>query len=108
MFYTMIFCSYLNLIKWLQNNLLTCPFKKLTGIDCPGCGLQRSLIAFVKGDFYESLTLYPATFPLIFLAAFNILNTYYRLDKGLIKNNLHLFTGLIIAGSYLIKLSKYC
>lgn len=56
-------CSHLVFIQWLQHHLLTCPFKYLTGIDCPGCGFQRSLIALVQGNFHQSLALYPPTIP---------------------------------------------
>lgn len=28
-----------------------CPFLALTGIDCPGCGMTRSVTSFVRGDF---------------------------------------------------------
>ncbi|PRD46386.1 DUF2752 domain-containing protein [Sphingobacterium haloxyli] len=28
-----------------------CPFKALTGLDCPGCGSQRAAHAILHGDF---------------------------------------------------------
>lgn len=31
--------------------LPACPFKTLTGLECPGCGAGRSLTAFAHGDF---------------------------------------------------------
>ena len=31
-----------------------CWFKRLTGTGCPGCGLTRSVICLVHGDFYKA------------------------------------------------------
>lgn len=33
----------------------TCSFKNLTGLPCPGCGLTRSIVAGLHGDFRASL-----------------------------------------------------
>ncbi|MDE6753966.1 MAG: DUF2752 domain-containing protein [Muribaculaceae bacterium] len=32
-----------------------CPVKLLTGLDCPSCGLQRSLHALMHGDLWSAL-----------------------------------------------------
>ncbi|HKI90341.1 MAG TPA: DUF2752 domain-containing protein [Draconibacterium sp.] len=32
-----------------------CPFKMLTGLPCPGCGVTKSMICFYEGDFLKSL-----------------------------------------------------
>lgn len=31
-----------------------CPFKALTGLDCPGCGSQRAVHAILHGDFMKA------------------------------------------------------
>jgi len=33
----------------------TCSFKNLTGLPCPGCGLMRSIVAAMHGNFRASL-----------------------------------------------------
>lgn len=33
-----------------------CPFKMLTGWQCPACGMQRSLHALFNGEFYRALS----------------------------------------------------
>lgn len=71
-----IFCSSINFIDWLQNHLIACPFKAVTGIDCPGCGFQRSLIALFQGDLYKSWSFYPPTIPIILL--FAIVGVLYK------------------------------
>lgn len=101
-------CSYQNFIWWLQNHLLTCPFKKLTGFDCPGCGFQRSVLSLLQGDVYKSLQLYPATIPIFTIAFLAVFENKLPLDKiNIIKKSLYLFTGIIIAGAYLVKIRTY-
>lgn len=36
-----------------------CPFRFITGVPCPLCGLTRALRAFLKGEFYEAFQQYP-------------------------------------------------
>jgi hypothetical protein len=46
---------------------LFCPFKVLTGIPCPGCGMTRALISMTKGDFHGALGYNPFSFFLLFM-----------------------------------------
>lgn len=32
-----------------------CPFKLITGLSCPGCGIQRAAHAILHGDFSEGI-----------------------------------------------------
>jgi hypothetical protein len=32
-----------------------CPFKMITGLSCPGCGIQRAIHALVHGEFAEAI-----------------------------------------------------
>jgi hypothetical protein len=57
-------------IKWVEDYLLTCPSKHFFHVDCPGCGLQRSVLALFEGDLVKSFQLYPATIPIFFLFYF--------------------------------------
>ena len=101
-----IFCSQLVFINWLQNHLPRCPFKYLTGIDCPGCGFQRSVLALMHGNFHKSFMLYPACIPLLLFFAYGLADKYFKLDtsKNIIKKTLFVFIGAIILVSYSIKL----
>lgn len=36
-----------------------CALRFLTGLDCPGCGLLRSLVALVRGDLEASVVWHP-------------------------------------------------
>jgi len=37
----------------------------MTGIDCPGCGMQRAFIALLKGEFALSVSLNPSLIPFL-------------------------------------------
>jgi len=103
-----IFCSRLIFINWLQNHLLRCPFKYITGIDCPGCGFQRSVIALIQGNLNDSLQLYPATIPLLLFFAFGIADKFLKIDttNHLIKKCFFVMVGSIVVISYLIKMTN--
>ena len=85
-------------VHWLENHLLSCPFKNMTGIDCPGCGFQRSAIALLKGEVLSSFKLYPATIPLVGLAVFLLLHLKFDFKHGalVIKLMYILITSIVI------------
>jgi hypothetical protein len=45
-----------------------CPFFRVTGIPCPGCGLTRAVILLLKGDLQASLRFH-AFAPMVLLTA---------------------------------------
>jgi Protein of unknown function (DUF2752) len=73
---------FANIITWLQQHQLPCLFKQITHFDCPGCGLQRSSIALLKGDISESLSFYPATIPIAVLFLFTLVQLMVKLKSG--------------------------
>ena len=36
-----------------------CPFKGVTGVDCPFCGMTRATLAMGHGDFRDAFSLHP-------------------------------------------------
>ena len=40
-------------------DLMPCPFLKVTGLPCPGCGMTRSCLALLRGDLAETWRLNP-------------------------------------------------
>lgn len=70
------------LIEWLESHQQACFYKKYLGVECPGCGMQRSFIELLKGDFYESLILYPALLPTIILVFFLIFHLIFKFKNG--------------------------
>lgn len=77
----------------------------MTGLDCPGCGFQRSLLALLKGDLQKSFQLYPPAIPILVTLVLALSARYLnqRAQPLLIKT-LFLITGSIIMGSYLFKI----
>ena len=43
----------------LQVGPVLCPFRFLTGLPCPGCGMTRSVVALLHGDLAASLFYHP-------------------------------------------------
>lgn len=58
------------LVYLFEDPMLPCFSKQLFGVDCPGCGLQRSAAFLMKGEFLEAFQMYPAIYPMILLFAF--------------------------------------
>jgi CHASE2 domain-containing sensor protein len=54
----------------LENYMLPCMNKQIFGIECPGCGFQRSMSLLLDGNFIDALKIYPAIFTIILLVGF--------------------------------------
>jgi hypothetical protein len=94
------------LISWLRDHLLPCPFKYITGLDCPGCGFQRAVLALAQGNFEQSFRLYPPAIPLLLLFIFGIADGLFKMDteKGLLKKSFFILVGWMVLISYGFKL----
>jgi hypothetical protein len=101
-----LFCSRLLFINWLQNHLLPCPFKYITGIDCPGCGFQRAIITLFQGHLRNSFLLYPPTIPLLLFFAYGIADAFFKLDNknNTLKKSLFIPVTAIVLISYGVKI----
>lgn len=51
---------------------LFCPFKALTGIPCPGCGMTRAILSITKGDFHRAFGYNPFSFFLLFMVVVSV------------------------------------
>ncbi|NAY90422.1 DUF2752 domain-containing protein [Muricauda sp. JGD-17] len=49
----------------IKDFMLPCLNKALFGLECPGCGLQRSVVLLFEGNFLAAFKMYPAIFTLI-------------------------------------------
>ena len=61
--------------KVLEHIPLICPFRAISGIPCPGCGMTRAFLALAEGDFLGALRFNPLSVPLfaaLVISAFNI------------------------------------
>ena len=93
------------LIQWLENHLQPCIYKQSLGIECLGCGFQRSLIALLKGNIWESIMLYPGLIPMILLFAVLLLHLIFHLKNGAtLLKYLFIADMTIILINYIIKI----
>ncbi|WP_298480293.1 DUF2752 domain-containing protein [uncultured Maribacter sp.] len=60
----------------LDEFMLPCITKKFIGIDCPGCGLQRSLALLLQGDFLAAFIMYPPVYSIIALLIFLLVRNF--------------------------------
>jgi len=85
--------------------MLPCLNKKLFGIECLGCGIQRATAFLFKGEFLLAFKTYPAIYTLILLVLFLISTFFIEYKYGkLIKILLISINILIIIVSYFIKM----
>lgn len=85
--------------------LLPCFFKKFTGLDCPGCGFQRSVLELFKGNMLVSLSLYPATLLIIASAIILLIDVAGFIQLSAKFKRLILPINISIIGlSYIIKM----
>ena len=75
---------HLPLLTWTlpENYMLPCLSKQLFGLDCPGCGLQRSVALLLKGEFVESFLMYPGLIPMMLLFGFLGLNRFVAVPRA--------------------------
>ena len=96
------------IIHWLESHQMACSWKHYFGVDCPGCGMQSALIALLKGNFYESICLFPALIPIIIMLFLLSVHLLFKLSKGaLILKILFIFTSSIMVIFYILKLFIY-
>lgn len=62
----------------LQNFMLPCLSKTLFGIECLGCGFQRSLLLLFQGQFKAAFEMYPAIFTSLIFIASLLLNAVHK------------------------------
>lgn len=85
--------------------MLDCAWKKTTGLDCPGCGMQRSFDQLVHGNLIESLQLFPALLPLIFLVLYTGLHLFNPRKfpaKGIVISVS--LVGILMVGNWVFKM----
>ncbi len=92
---------------WLlpEKFMLPCFSKQVMGIECPGCGLQRSLVLLLQGDIVASIQMYPGLLPMITLFGFMALNRFIPFRRAnMVIVGLAGLTVLAILGNFLLKI----
>jgi hypothetical protein len=93
------------IISWLESHQGNCSFREHTGLDCPGCGLQRSILALLEGELLESIMLFPALLPVMAMFVFLGIHLVFKLKHGaLILKIFYIGNISIILLNYIFKL----
>jgi hypothetical protein len=88
----------------LEKYMIPCLFKTLFGIECLGCGFQRSLFLLFQGEFLAAFKMYPAIYSTLLFFFFLAL---YFFDKS--RNykkliwNVAFFNLIFMIGGYFYK-----
>jgi Protein of unknown function (DUF2752) len=97
--------SLLFLLSTPEDYMLPCLSKQILGIECFGCGGQRSLSLLFHGEFIAAFKMYPAIYPLMLLALFLIVNLFYKIKYSeKIKITLVILSIATIVINYFIKI----
>ena len=97
-----------DILNWLKMHQLPCPVRYYLHFDCPGCGLQRSTLALLRGDLLASWQLHPATVPLLLFLLFAALHLKYKFPKGNIVGIYgSIFIATIILSNYIYKIISH-
>lgn len=91
----------------VEDYMLPCLNKKIFGIDCLGCGIQRSIALLIQGDFVGAFHMYPAIYTLLLFFGYILLNLRFKFKYAQkIILTLAVINILLIVGSYLIKINS--
>ena len=95
-------------LQWLEAHMLTCPSKYFLHVDCPGCGMQRSLLALLKGDIVQSWYFYPPVFFIIPTLLLLVLRLTLKTDLSLsLLKFSFILTSLVVVFNYIYKITTH-
>ena len=87
-----------------EDYMLPCLNKKLFGLDCMGCGMQRSIALILDGEFVQAFYMYPAIYSLVLMLTIITLN-YFKNFKHAFKIIIILVAvnAILILGNFIFK-----
>lgn len=96
--------KFFALLVLLEDFMMPCLTKKYLGVDCPGCGLQRSISFLIKGDFASAWDMYPAIFTIIPLVGFFTVSQFIKIKyANKIILSLLFISVILIVSNYITK-----
>lgn len=78
-----------------------CIFKKLSGLSCPGCGMTRAWLSFLKGDIGKAFYYHPLFWMIIVIPAITLIRK--RISDSLF-NGILICCIVLLMVCYLIRL----
>lgn len=92
----------------MEEYMIPCLSKKMFGIDCFGCGIQRSIVLLFQGEFEAAFYMYPAIYSmLLFLGFIGLQLIHKNKNYHPIIVTLGIITAIVMVGSYFYKLFYY-
>ena len=90
----------------LEDYMLPCLSKTFFGLECLGCGFQRSFLLLINGNFIDAFKMYPAIYTLLALFIFTMINlkTKSKNSKKIISRLAYLNLTIMII-NYFIKIN---
>lgn len=93
---------------WLEQHMLQCPSKKMFAVDCPGCGLQRSIIDLLRGDIAASWDVYPPGIFIVITIIILVSHLLFGVRYGaLMLKMLFIITISVITINYIYKIANH-
>ena len=92
----------------MEEYMIPCMNKKIFGVECFGCGTQRSLALLLKGDFVGAFNMYPAIFTtLLFfvVVGLHFIDKSRNYHKAII--SLAVINAIIMVVSYFYRVTNY-
>ena len=84
---------------------MECFWVKNFGVQCPGCGVQRSFSLLINGDILNSIIMFPALIPTIIMFCFLLTHLFFRFKNGqIVILNLLKLNALLIFLNYTIRI----
>lgn len=95
-------------IKGLEDYMVPCINKKIFGVECLGCGMQRATALLFSGYFEAAFRIYPAIYTIFLLLAVVFINFFvkFKFDYQ-IKIGLILLNAIVMVVSYFIKMEQF-
>lgn len=91
----------------MEDYMLPCLNKKLLGVECMGCGMQRAIALIFQGEFAAAFQMYPAIYSLITLFLFIGINIFFKFkNSNKVIGALAILTVATIIISYIIKITN--
>jgi hypothetical protein len=88
--------------------MLPCMNKSLFGVDCIGCGAQRSILLLINGEFIKAFYQFPAIYTTILLFIFiglHLINKKRDYQKIIIA--IAIINTIIMIISYIYKITNF-
>jgi len=88
----------------LEDYIMPCLSKRVWGVDCPGCGLQRAVAFLFEGEFAAAWNMWPAIYTVIPLFAFIFTDVFVKIKNiNSIIIVLSIATVILILTNYILK-----